>query len=98
MITIILLALVLQFEVGTLAVGHFPVLLQCNLRIQSVVVRTIVGNVQLTITTHHRQVATAVQSACMLCTHGDEVVMIDVVERSRGITEHRYSVVVALTV
>ena len=47
-----LLTQVLQLKVSTLTVGQLAILFQRNLLIQSVVVRTIVGDVQLTVTSH----------------------------------------------
>ena len=92
------LAQVFQFEVSTLTVGQLLIFFKGNLLVQSVVVSTIVGDVQLTIATYYREVTTAVETAGMLCTYSDEVVMIDIIKCSCGISENGDRVGIALTV
>ena len=94
----ILLAQVFQFEVSTLTVGQLLIFFKGNLLVQSIVVGTIVGDVQLTIATYYRKVTTAVETARMLCTYSDEVVMIDIIKCSCGISENGDRVGIALTV
>ena len=89
---------VFQFEVSTLTVGQLLIFFKGNLLVQSVVVGTIVGDVQLTIATYYRKVTTAVETAGMLCTYSDEVVMIDVVQGCRRIAEYGNRVGITLTV
>ena len=95
-IGIIYLTQILQLKISTFAVGQFIVFFQRNLLIHTIVVGTIVGDVQLTIATHHRQVATAIEAASMLGTHGDKVMMIDIVECCCGITKYSNLVGVGL--
>ena len=78
----------MQLEVGTLTAGEFLVFLNGNLIVESVIVGTIVGNVQLTVTIHHRKVTTTIETTDLLCSHGNEVSIVDIIERSRSITEH----------
>ena len=92
------LAQVFQFEVSTLTVGQLLIFFKGNLLVKSIVVGTIVGDVQLTIATYYREVTTAVETAGMLCTYGDEVVMIDVVQGCRRIAEYGDRVGITLTV
>ena len=51
-----------------------------------VVVRTVVGNVQLAVAIDKRQVTIAVQTADVTRTKGDEVAVIDIVDRGGGVT------------
>ena len=90
------LAHIFQLEIGTLTVGQRIVFLQRNLFVHAVVVSTVVGDVQFTIATYHRQVATTIEATRMLGTHGDEVLMVDIVECSRCIAEYRRSVGIGL--
>ena len=89
---------ILQLKVSTLTVCQLTIFFQSNLLTQSIVVRTIVGDIQFTITTHHRQVTTTVETTRMLGTNRDEVVMIDIIERRCGIAEYGDRVGIALTV
>ena len=81
----VLFTLVLQLEVGTFAVGERAVLVEGYGLLQSVVVGAVVGDVQLTVALHQREVATAIDAAGVLGAYGDEVAVIDVVERRRGV-------------
>ena len=89
---------VFQFEVSTLTVGQLLIFFKGNLLVKSIVVGTIVGDVQFTIATHHRQVTTTIETARMLCTYSDEVVMIDIVQGCRRIAEYGDRVGITLTV
>ena len=53
-----------------------------------VLVRTVVGDVQLAVTIYEGQVAVAVQTARMPCTDGNKVAVIDIVDSGGGITEY----------
>ena len=82
-----LLALILQLEVGTFAVALLMVLLQGNLVLEAVEVGAVVGDVQLAEAIHEGEVAVAVETADVLRTDGDEVAVVHVAQRCRGIAE-----------
>ena len=87
---------ILQLEVGALTVGEFLILIQLDSCLESVEVCSIVGDVQLTVAIHHREVATAIQTTRMLRTDGDEVAVIHVIERCCRVTEDRRSIGIGL--
>ena len=64
--------------------------------IEAKVIGSIIGDVQLTITIHHREVTTAIQSTYMFCSDGNKVSVIDIVERCRHVAEYRRSVGIRL--
>ena len=90
------LTLVFQLEVGTLAVGESTILINANGLLQSVVVGTIIGDVQLTVAVHHREVSTTIDTTRMLRTHGDEVTVVKVIECRCGIAIDGSSIGIAL--
>ena len=94
----ILLELVLQLKVGAFTVSQRLVFLQRNLLIHTIIVRTIVGDVQFTIATHYRQVTTTIETASMLGTYRDEVTMEDIIQRSSRIAKDGRSIVIAFAV
>ena len=98
MTIVIRLTYILQLEVGTFTIAQRLVFFQRNLLIQTIVVSSVVGDIQLTITTHQRQVTTTIESTSMLRTNSNEVVVIDIIKRSSGITEYRCGIAIALTV
>ena len=87
---------ILQFEVSTLTIGEFLVFIQFDSRLKSVEVSTIVGDVQLTVAIHHREVAATVEASRMLCADGDEVTMIDIIKCRRGIAINRCGISIGL--
>ncbi len=91
-----LLTLIFQLKISTLTIRHFLIFSQSDLRIQPIVVSAVVGNVQLTITIHHRQVATTIETTRMLRAHRDEVAVIDIVEYRSSVAKHRCSIGIGL--
>ena len=84
----ILLTHIFQLKVSALTVGQCLIFLQRDLIVHTIIVRTIVGDIQLTVTTHHRQVTTAIESTYMFCTYGDEVTVIDIIECGGRVSEY----------
>ena len=85
----LLQALVADFVVSLLTLGESFVLRQGNRILDVIEVRTVVGDVQLSVAIDKRQVAVAIQTAHTTTTNGDEVAVIDIVDGSCGIAEHR---------
>ena len=88
--------LIFQLEVGALTVGESAIFINTNGLLQSVVVGTIVGDIQFTVAIDHGQVTTTIDTSCMLGTHGDEVTMEYIIERGRGVAVNCRSVGVGL--
>ena len=82
-------ALVADFVVSLLTLGESFVLRQVNRILDVIEVRAVVGDVQLSVAIDKRQVAVAIQTADTTTTNGDEVAVIDIVDGSCGIAEHR---------
>ena len=78
--------IILQLEVGTFTVGQFKVIFIRYVIRHTIVVGTIVGNIQLAIAIYEGQVTVAVETTDMLCADGDEVAVENVVKCSRGVT------------
>ena len=74
------------------AVRQVTVFFQGDTTRQTIVVSTIVGDVQLTIAITLRQVTTTIEATGMFGTNGDKVTVIAVIERGCGITKHRGSI------
>ena len=83
---------IFQLEVSMLTVRQVTVFFQGDTTRQTIVVGTIVRDVQLTIAITLRQVTTTIQATGMFRTNGDKVTVITVIERCRGITKHRGSI------
>ena len=83
----LLLTLITNLVVGGLAVGEGVVLCQRNLGCDMVVVRAVVGDVQLAVAIDQRQVAVAIQTTDASTTDGDEVAVIDIVDGGGGVAE-----------
>ena len=81
-------ALVFKLEVGFLAVAEVAILVKGDLLVESVVVGSVVGNVQLTVAVDDGKVATAVETAGVLGSDGDKVAVVDVAQRCRDVAEH----------
>ena len=85
-----------QLIVGTLSICVFirPIIGYINLWIllDSIIVCSVVGDVQTTIAVHEGQVTVSVQATDTTGTQCDEVEVINIIDRSRGITEYRGTV------
>ena len=84
--------LVSQFIIRSLTGGQLFILANSDLSCDRIVVRTVVGNVQLTITVNECQVTVTVKTTCMSSTQCNKVAMIYIVDGCRGITEYRRGV------
>ena len=80
--------LILQLIVICFTFGKLIILFNGDFRRQAIIVGTIVGDVQSTITIDEGQVAIAVQTTRVSCTQRDQVAVIDIVNGCGGITEH----------
>ena len=85
-------ALILQLIIICLTLRKLVVRFNGDFRRQAVIVRTIVSDVQSTITINEGQVAITVQTTRMSCTQRNQVTMIDIVDGGCGVTEHRSGV------
>ena len=83
---------VVQLIVGCFTVRQFMIGINGYFVGDAIVVGAIVRDIQLTITIDQRQVTIAIQSTCMTSTQRNEVTMEDIIDGSRGITEHRIGV------
>ena len=63
-------------------------MLICDFWRQAIIVSTIVGDVQSTIAVHEGQVTITVQTTRTSCSQGNQVTMIDVVDRGCSVTEY----------
>ena len=75
-----------------LTVRQVTVFFQGDTTRQTIVVGTIVRDIQLTIAITLGKVSTTIQATGMFRTNGDKVTMITVIERCRGITKHCRSI------
>ena len=83
---------VLQFKVGTLAVVELQIFFVGQLAVQIVEVGAIVGDVQLAVAVHKGEVAVAIESAYLVFSQCDEVLVEKVAHSGRGIAEHRLGI------
>ena len=83
---------VLQFKVGTLAVVELQIFFVGQLAVQVVEVGAIVGDVQLAVAVHKGEVAVAIESAYLVFSQRDEVLVEKVAHSGRGIAEHRLGI------
>ena len=83
---------VLQFKVGTLAVVELQIFFVGQLAVQVVEVGAIVGDVQLAVAVHKGEVAVAIESAYLVFSQCDEVLVEKVAHSGRGIAEHRLGI------
>ena len=67
-------------------------MLKRNIVGNMIIVCTVVGDVQLTVTVYKGQVTIAIKTTCMTCTDGNQVTIINIVNRSRSVTEQCGSV------
>ena len=81
-------ALILQLIVIGLTLRKLVVRFNGDFRRQAVIVRTIVRDVQSTITIDKGQVAITVQTTRMSCTQRNQVTVIDIVDGGCGVTEY----------
>ena len=81
--------LILQLIIVGFTLGKIVILFNGDFRRQAVIVRAVVGDVQSAIAVHEGQVAVAVQTARTSCAQGNQVAVVSVVDRSRGVAEHR---------
>ena len=84
-----LYTLVLQFVIGSLSGCQVLILSKGNIIRNVIEVSAVVGDVQTTIAIDKGQVTIAVKTTRMTRTHRDEVAVIDIVDRCRGITIQR---------
>ena len=76
-----------QLIVCLLTLWKYSIIINGDFFGNRVVVRTVVGNIQTTVTIHERQIAIAIETTQMSCAQCDEVAMIDVMYRRRSIAE-----------
>ena len=85
-------AQITQLIVGCLAAGQGVIGVDAYLFLDIIVVGAVVGDVQTSVAVDEGQVTIAVETAGMACTQGDEVAVVDVVNRGRGVAKHRSGV------
>ena len=83
---------IFQLEVSMLTVRQVTVFFQGDTTRQTIVVGTIVRDIQLTIAITLGKVSTTIEATGMFGTNGDKVTVIAVIERGCGITKHRGSI------
>ena len=80
-----------QFIVVSLTLVEVMILFNGDFRgiPDQVVIGAVIRDVQSAITIYEGQVSVTIESTRMGCSYRDEVTVIDIVDRGRGITEHR---------
>ena len=72
--------LVFKLVISSLTLRKSTIYINRNFRVNGIVVRTVVGNVQLTITVNECQVTVTVKTTCMSSTQCNKVAMIYVMD------------------
>ena len=85
-------ALVFQLIVSLLTFWQHLILIIFQLVFNMIVVGAVVGDVQLTVTINESQVAITIQATGMTSTDSNQVTVIDIVDRSGGITINSSSI------